>query len=104
MVQFVAAARHGYRPATDGIRLDEHRVHLDIRRGDLESGRQSIEKALDDWSLLHPDNGIVRPCHAYVRDEGCSAGENSFVRGSHMGMCAEHGGDTPIQIPPHGLL
>src|ERR1700680_3576631 len=98
MVQTVAAARHGYRPTADGIRLDEHRVHLDVARGDLEPRRQSVEKALVDWSLLHPDNGIVWSRHAYVRDVGGSAGQDSFVRGSHVGVCSKHGRDTPIQI------
>src|ERR1700736_2286365 len=101
MVQTVAAPRHGYRPAADGIRLDEHRVHLDIARGDFESGRQSVEKALDDWAFLHPDHGIVWPCHTYVRDVSGSAGQDLLVRGSNVGVCSEDGRDTSIQIPAH---
>ena len=58
-------------------------------------------EARDDVRFVHANDARITSSHPQVSDKGCAFGEDAFIRGLHMRMCANDRGNPAIQIPGH---
>src|SRR5678816_1002815 len=86
------------RPAAFLFNLDQHPAQSSFTVSHRESRWQIGDKTSHDRLDLAPQNGVHRSAHSRIADERRSVLKNLFVSRLDVGMCAEDGGDTAVEI------
>jgi len=84
------------------IAADDRGAHLGIAGGGFEFAGHAGEEAIEHQLFFDTDHRVIRAAHAHVGLVGSASGEDALIRGGDVGVGAQDGGYTPIEIPAHG--
>ena len=91
------------RAASCRIDFNQRGRHADIAGGDLEMGGVERQRRFQHAIDAAAQNAIVRAGHADVALKRGAAGQDTFVGGGDVGMRAQHGASTAVEIAAHQL-
>src|SRR5262249_2173977 len=93
---------NGVCPAGDGIAVNQNSAETRIAFGGFKTGGKPCKEALEDLLLLNADDAVIRAGHANIGLISRAFGQNTRVGRRHVGMGAQNGGDSAVEIPAHG--
>ena len=83
------------------IAFDEHSIEADIAPGGVEAIRHAGQESCQHLFFLHSNHAVMRARHADICLIRSSVGQHAGVRGCNVGVRAEYGRDSSIQVPAH---
>ena len=72
--------------------------------GDGHGARSAGQHALDDRIDPSPEDLILAAAHPGITEKSRASGENTLIRGLHVGVGANHPSHLPVEKSSHGDL
>src|SRR6266853_6682529 len=83
------------------VRIDDDGVQAGICNRRFEPCGERVQEFSERRLDFDTDDGIVRPRHPHVCEEGRPLRENALVSGLYMGVCADDGRHFAVEMPAH---
>lgn len=86
------------------VAFDQDAAEAGIALGSFKAPGKASEKALENLFFLYADDAVVRTAHPDIGLVSGALRQHSIIGGGNVSVCAQDGGDAPIEIPAKSNL